>query len=461
MPRIDTLDTICAIATPPGFGGIGVVRLSGPRSHEILRGLWRGKVSVSDFKPRHLYLGEVINDEKKRGIDRVLAAYMPAPSTYTGEDVVELSAHGSPVILRRILNACVSLGARPAQPGEFTRRAFLAGKLDLAQAEGVADLIAATSERAARLASDQLAGHLSKAVLKLGDTLANLRSELEVFIDFSEEETSALDRVAYSTRLKSLIKHLDALRSSFSEGRILREGMRVAIVGCPNVGKSSILNRLAGRESAIVHHEPGTTRDIIEEVIAINGLAVRLRDTAGIRNTAGEVEALGIERTRQEMQLADIVLAIFDGSKPWDENDEEVLSALDYSKTIALINKSDLPQEMDAQLITNHISVPSSIFVSALTGEGFAELSQRLFSAASFPCRTEDGVIIGNARHKMLLDSASQNLAKAFDSFENKEPSEFTAQHLSLTQEALGQITGAVTTDDLLNRIFSRFCIGK
>lgn len=440
-------DTICAIATAPGHGGIGVVRVSGSSSRNVLAKVWKGQIDAKDFEPRHLYLGEVAGD-------RAMAVLMKAPRTYTGEDVVEFSAHGSPVILGRILDACVKSGARPAGPGEFTRRAFLAGKLDLAQAEAVADLINATTERAARLAEAQLSGALSAEVKALSEKLADIRAEIEAGIDFPEEEMPPFDRDAIMRRLGDIIASMKKLSATFKEGRLVREGAKVAIVGRPNAGKSSIFNRLAGQERAIVHHEAGTTRDVVEETVILDGVSFRLRDTAGLRDEASEVEALGIGRTHSEMESADVVLAVIDGSRRVEDSTPEMMG---NRNTLMVINKSDLPSALADKDLKNL----SPIFASAKTGEGIDNIIRRLKEIASSNVAFGEGAVVSNARHKDAIDSALGALAKSWGSISTSEPPECVASHLRDAQDSLGSITGEVTTDDLLDKIFSKFCIGK
>ena len=451
---ISSTDTICAIATPPGHGSLGVVRLSGPNSLTILGNIWSGPIAPARFEPRRLYLGSVA------GIDRAMAVSMPAPATYTGDDVVELSAHGSPVVLGAILGACCAAGARPAAPGEFTRRAFLAGKLDLAQAEGVADLIAATSERGARLAADQLAGRLSERVRAIGKAIAALRARVEAAIDFPEEGIDLPGETATAVETAAIRASIAALAATFREGRLVREGVRVAICGRPNAGKSSLLNGLAGGDRAIVHHAPGTTRDVIAETVSLGGIAFHLRDTAGLRVGADDVEALGIARTRSEIAAADLVLAVFDGATPLSTDDESLIAALDPSKAVVAINKSDLPQRLDRARLTAHIG-GAPVATSAKTGAGLNDLAAALTARAGADAAAREGAVVTSARHKALLDDAAAALDAAHGALARRDPAEFTAHHLATAQDALGGITGAVTTDDLLDRIFSQFCIGK
>lgn len=465
MPFSSSNDTICAIATPPGIGGLGVVRISGPRSLEILKGLWGGGVSVDRFEPRRCYLidirVEASGSNHNPVLDKVLAIHMPGPKTYTGDDVVELSCHGSPFLLRSILESCVSLGARNAMPGEFTRRAFLAGKLDLVQAEAVSDLIAATSERAVRIASEHLSGRLSHEITSLGDALASLRADIEAAIDFSEEGLSPPERTSLIKRIEDILDAIHDLRVSFRGGLLIRDGLRVAIVGRPNVGKSSILNCLVGHERAIVHHEPGTTRDVVEEEISFEGLRFRLRDTAGLRGCSDVVESLGMERARSEITLADCILAVFDGSRAWDEEDAALLLQLEPKKTIVAINKSDLPLMMGDAPLRKWSSSEPPLCVSAISQGARSAILSRLASFSHRFPGIQEGVSITNARHHALLGDAAQALEKARSSSQEGIPIECVASHLCAAQDALGGITGAVTTEEILDRIFSRFCIGK
>lgn len=453
MEKIFTNDTICAIATAAGPAGVGIVRISGRDAKTILEGLWRGKVSVSDFSPRQLYFGEI---NGAHPIDRVLAVHMPAPGTYTGEDVVEIHAHGSPHILNKILEALTSRGARIAMPGEFTRRAFLAGKMDLAEAEGVADLINATSERAAKLANEQISGRLSKTIRGISEKLADLRSELEATIDFPEEEDVIVRNEIHATeRVAKILAGVNDLLSTYTEGRLIREGAAVAIVGRPNAGKSSIFNLMVGRERAIVHHEPGTTRDIVDESVLIKGMAFKIKDTAGMRSGAGEVETMGMERSREEIAAADVVVAVFDGSREFGEEDRIILEITDPKKTIFVINKNDLPQRFDDSLLLNPVKT------SVVTGLGLDEIQKRLTLYAGAHETDGDTAIVANIRHKTALEEALAALEKAAASISCSEPAECAAISLKQSQDALSKITGEVTDDDILDRVFSKFCIGK
>ncbi|HPQ80982.1 MAG TPA: tRNA uridine-5-carboxymethylaminomethyl(34) synthesis GTPase MnmE [bacterium] len=470
MRRFSQKDTICAVATPPGSGGLGVVRISGPEAKGILSRLWRGRKPVSNFRPRTLYFGDIIilSSDSPSGrtdgsilSDRVLAVFMPGPNTYTGDDVVELSCHGSQFLLERITGSIVSCGARHAEPGEFTRRAFLSGRMDLAQAEGVADLIAATGERAARLAAEQLSGRLSREIYALGKEIAAVRAEVEAAIDFPEEHIDLPGTSAVSDKIFRVKDRTDALRLTFREGRLARKGVRVAIAGMPNAGKSSIMNRLSGTDRAIVHSSPGTTRDVVEEAISIGGILFLLRDTAGLRAEACEVEALGIKRTRESIASADLVLAIVDGSRPFEPQGEEILSKLDPEKTIVVINKSDLPRAFGPKDPLETRRFATFLSTSAKRGDGIEALRKEMFRRCCSDPVTQEDVTVTSSRHKALLDETNAALSRALSSLEKGEPTEFCAHHLAGAQNSLGGITGEVTTDEILNDIFSRFCIGK
>lgn len=460
MYRESPQDTICAIATPPGAGGIGIVRVSGCKAFDILQKIWTALRPAEVLEARKLTLGYAQTIAGER-LDTAMAVQMPGPATYTGEDVVEISCHGSPVVLSRILGSAVAAGARLAGPGEFTRRAFLAGKLDLAQAEAVCDLIHAEGERAARLAEEQLEGRLSREVLTLSQHLADIRAAVEAAIDFPEE---GLEVENLPQSLDHLITQINQLVDTYREGRLVSEGVRVAIVGKPNAGKSSILNRLCGRERAIVHHTPGTTRDVIEERAVHSGIVFHLRDTAGIREAASEVEAIGVARTHEEVRRVDLLLLVLDGSRLLDADDRAILKLTHTIPTLTVVNKSDLPQMILDDEVRMQASNHRLVHCSATQGHGIDVVIETLVSLVT----SGSGLVVGSAvatvtnmRHKEALDVAASALQDAKTGLEALKPMEFAAQHLRVAQEALGTITGEVTTEALLDRIFSRFCIGK
>ncbi len=441
-------DTIAAIATPGGRGGVGIVRISGSNALEISRAL-TGKAPV----PRLATL-VWMRDADGRPIDEGIALYFPAPASYTGEAVLELQGHGSPVVLGLVLAACVTAGARMAEPGEFTRRAFLNGKLDLAQAESVADLIEASTSLAARSALRSLAGDFSRAVDRLVSQLTDLRSLTEAMLDFPEEEIDAVHLEELRRRLVEVRTDLGLVFASSRSGSLLRSGVNVVLAGRPNVGKSSLLNRLAGEERAIVTPVPGTTRDAIRETIAIEGVPFNISDTAGLRETVDPVERIGIERTWREVGGADLVLVVIDATQGETAEDRAITSSLPVGvPRIRVINKIDLAGPAATGSEDGH----ERIRVSAKTGEGIDRLRASLLRAAGWQESVETA-FVARDRHLRALAQAGKHLEAAAL---HETRWEFFAEELRLAQAALSSITGQFTSDDLLGEIFSRFCIGK
>lgn len=439
MPSADPArDTIAAIATPPGRGGIGVVRVSGPGVPRIAEAI-AGRVP----SPRRAVLA-TFRDRAGETIDQGIAIYFPAPHSYTGEAVLELQGHGGPVVLQEVLRACLDAGARLAEPGEFTRRAFLEGKLDLAQAEAVADLIDAASREAARSALRSLQGEFSAAVRRLADALTELRALTEAMLDFPEEEVDALHRDEAARRLAALRNELEDVLARSRQGSLLRTGIHAVLVGAPNVGKSSLLNRLAGEERAIVTPVPGTTRDSLREPIQLEGVPLVLVDTAGMRKSGDEVERLGIERTRRELEQADLVLAVVEAGAV----NPLIAEAPEGAGRIVVYNKADLSP--------GFVAPSGAVAVSAKTGEGLDRLRQAILAAAGWSSAGESA-FLARERHLRALETARGHLRTA----SGQEQWEFFAEELRLAHAALAAVTGEFTADDLLGEIFSRFCIGK
>jgi tRNA modification GTPase len=434
-------DTIAAVATPSGRGGVGIVRVSGARVPQIAKAVL-GALPAPRRATHRFFL-----DARGERIDDGLALYFPPPHSYTAEAVLELQGHGGPIVLHAVLGAVLDAGARLAEPGEFTRRAFLNGKLDLAQAEAVADLIDAASREAARSALRSLAGEFSSAVSALVAQLTDLRALTEAMLDFPEEDVDSLHRDDARSRLAGLRVALDDVFAKSRQGSLLRGGIQVVLAGRPNVGKSSLLNRLAGEERAIVTALPGTTRDALRESIQIEGVPILVVDTAGLRESRDEVERLGMARTRQEMARADIVLVVLDASHP-----EAPSEALPENATqIMVFNKIDLVAGAVAG------ASDEGVRVSAKTGEGMDALRSALLAAAGWSGRGES-VFLARERHLRALSTARVHLAQAAT---QDAQWEFFAEELRLAQEALGTITGRVSADDVLGEIFSRFCVGK
>jgi tRNA modification GTPase len=451
-------DPIVAIATAPGRGGIGIVRMSGADLNPVIAAVLGGRT----LEPRHATFCDFV-DAHGATLDQGIALHFPAPHSYTGEDVLELQGHGGPVVLRVLVSRCLeagrSIGARLAEPGEFTRRAFLNDRLDLAQAEAVADLIDASTETAARSAARSLAGDFSRAIHGLTEQLTELRALVEATLDFPEEEIDFLERADAAGRLQRARAALDEVLQRARQGAVLREGLHVVLVGAPNVGKSSLLNALAGEEAAIVTAVPGTTRDRIVRQVEIGGLPLDIIDTAGLRETSDEVETIGIDRTLAEIERADVVLHLVDAADP--SADADVLERVSRRTgrgvpLLTVINKIDLTG--DAPAVDG-----STIRLSALTGRGLDLLRAELYRLAGWD-RTTGGenVYLARERHLQALHQARDHLEAAAAHAERRDAVlDLFAEELRLAQNALAAITGEFSADDLLGVIFSRFCIGK
>jgi tRNA modification GTPase len=442
-------DVIAAIATAPGRAAIGVVRVSGPNLEALAQSLL-GKVPA----PRHAALCDFL-DENRETIDHGIALYFPAPHSYTGEEVLELQGHGGPAVMQLLLRRCLALGARLAEPGEFTKRAFLNDMLDLAQAESVADLIDASTGEAARSAMRSLQGAFSTEVNALTTSLIELRTLVEATLDFPEEDLEFLEQANALGKLRTTQAQLEKVLHAARQGSILREGISVVLAGRPNVGKSSLLNRLAGENVAIVTSVPGTTRDAIRQAIEIEGVPLHVIDTAGLRETKDEVEKMGIARTWAAIEKADAVLLVIDSSQSESQEDRKILQRLPSRlPRICVYNKIDLlPAQPKLEALDGEIRV----YLSAKTGAGVDLLCAQLLRVVGWQPSGE-GAFMARERHLSALREAAQHLSGAL---ENKAQIELFAEELKLAHQALSRITGEFTTDDLLGEIFSRFCIGK
>ena len=442
-------DTIAALATAPGRGGVGVVRISGLQLAPLARQL----AGLSPL-PRHAHYVSFA-DEDGQAIDQGLLLYFPAPASFTGEDVLELHGHGGPVVMQMLLRRCLALGARLAQPGEFTRRAFLNDKLDLAQAESVADLIDAGSEAAARSAVRSLTGAFSHEIDTLVQGLIRLRMLVEATLDFPEEDIDFLEAANARGQLTGLREQLARVLAAAQQGRLLREGMQVVLIGQPNVGKSSLLNALAGEELAIVTDIAGTTRDTVRELIQLDGVPMHVIDTAGLRDTDDTVERLGIARTWAAVERADLALLLLDSREGITAHDEAILARLpERLPRLFVFNKIDLTGEVPGSYL--HGEHPA-VHLSARGGEGLAELRATLLALVGWG-GSDDGVFLARERHLLAIRQAALHLGHAAEQWQQVE---LFAEELRLAQIVLASITGAFTADDLLGEIFSRFCIGK
>jgi tRNA modification GTPase len=474
-------DTIVAIATPPGRGGIGVVRLAGPRAREIVLPMLRLR---HEMEPGRAVFGELIetsgegvssvqfpvsstanpeNWKLETGnstrIDEVVVTYFATPHSYTTDDIIEIAAHGSPVVLRHIVEMCMSGGARLAEPGEFTMRAFLNGRIDLTQAEAVRDLIDSQTLYQAKVAAQQLEGALSKRLQPIKQKLVELIAVLEAGIDFAEDDVSVLPDPVILERISVVRKPLEQLAASFAYGKVVHEGLTLAIVGRPNVGKSSLFNRLVERERAIVTATPGTTRDLVSETVSIGGIPIRLVDTAGIRQALDEAESIGIQKSMEALADSDLVLVVLDVSQPASGEDEGLLRQTQNRPVIVVGNKCDLESSGRGPAIRGQLPI---VKASALTGEGIAGLRSEILRhiGGETGAQAEAGFLT-NVRHQGLVRDALTSLDAAIAAVTGKVPHEMLLLDLYGGLRALDAITGATTTDDIINLIFSTFCIGK
>ncbi len=464
---MESSTTIAAIATPPGEGGIGIVRISGSRAFEIAQRVFRrARGDTKPLQSHRVYYGTLHDPDTGELLDRALLIPFRAPHSYTGEDVVELSCHGSPHLLRRVLALVWRLGAEPAQPGEFTQRAFLNGKLDLAQAEAVADLIRARTDAQQRMALALHEGMLSRTVRQINDELLSVLAHVEAVIDFSEE-IGEIEPSTLTPRLSALLESLEHLLARAEQGRMLREGVRIAIIGRPNVGKSSLLNALLGEERAIVTPVPGTTRDLIEESFQIGGVPFVVVDTAGLRESADVVEQIGIERTRRAIQMADLLLVVLDQSEGLTQEDRALLEQLPPElPKIVVWNKRDLvsPDERERlPEIVFHADTEkwAVVSLSALTGEGLETLRKALLEVLGLTGVGEERLLLTHQRHIHAVQSACEHLKSALQSLQEQMPPDLLAVDLRCAWMALGEITGETVDAELVNRIFRDFCIGK
>ena len=453
-------NTICAISTAQGNGGIGIVRMSGPDCFEILNKIFIPKNSSKEIKGYSIKYGKIV--DKDVFIDEVLVSYFVAPKSFTKENMCEINTHGGMVVERKILELCLKNGADLATPGEFTKRAFLNGRIDLSQAEAVMDLINSKTEKESKESAKQLEGSLSKKINDIEQKLFNTITAIEVTVDYPEydiEEVANRDAVK---ELKEIREDLDKLKNSFNQGKLLKNGIRTVIVGKPNAGKSSLLNALLKEDRAIVSNIEGTTRDTIEEQLNVNGILLNLVDTAGIRNTENEIEKIGVKKAKKLANEAELVIALFDKSRKFDNEDEEIIKIIEDKNTIIIINKNDVDEEnKELEEKLKEINKPI-IKISAITGEGIEELYSKIEEMFKLNEISENNeIIITNERHKNQIQKAINNVSQAIDSLEVDTPVDISAIYIKQTLEDLGEITGRNITEDIINEIFKNFCLGK
>ncbi|MBC2576667.1 tRNA uridine-5-carboxymethylaminomethyl(34) synthesis GTPase MnmE [Peptostreptococcus canis] len=455
-------DTISAIATAPGEGGIGIIRLSGNKSIEIANKIFKPfyKNSIDDYSNRTLIYGNIFDGDSI--IDEVLLAFMKGPNSYTAEDVIEINCHGGFISVKKILELTLKNGARLAEPGEFTKRAFLNGRIDLSQAEAVIDIINAKTEQSHIIAQNQLEGNLSKKIKELRFKLTEVLTQVEVAIDYPEEDIEFITYKELIEKTECIQKEIINMYKTADTGKIFREGLKTAILGKPNVGKSSLMNSILGENRAIVTDIPGTTRDVIEEFVNIKGIPLKIVDTAGIRDTDDIVEKIGVEKSKLHLKSSDLNLVVIDTSRELDDEDIEILQSVDKSKTIAILNKIDLKSKVDLKTIEKYIDEKNIISISALKNQGLELIHDRIEDMVfSGEISNTSDIMITNSRHKDAIYKAMTSINDALDSLGQQMSYDFIEVDLKDAWSSLGYINGDTVSEDLLDTIFSNFCIGK
>ncbi|MCX8117801.1 MAG: tRNA uridine-5-carboxymethylaminomethyl(34) synthesis GTPase MnmE [Desulfobacterota bacterium] len=462
-PSTSSEETIAAISTPLGESGIGIVRISGPLSEPILKRIFKPTKETSSFISHRFYYGHIEDPKTGITLDEVLVVLMRAPKTYTREDVAEIHCHGGYLILQKVLELVIGEGARLAQPGEFTKRAFLNGRIDLTQAEAVIDLIKAKTAEGIEIANQQLKGTLFREVCNLREKLLNFLARIEAHIDFPDEEIDEMSIEEVRRELLDLIQMVGDWISTYEEGSIFREGISCAIIGKTNVGKSSLLNVLMNQDRAIVTPIPGTTRDVIEEVLNIQGIPVRLMDTAGLRKTRDSIEQEGVLRAKEKAATADLILLVLDGSQPLEPDDFEIAAEIEGKKKVVVLNKRDLPMRVSMEALKNRFPHDPIVSISALKKEGIEDLKRTVFDlmVRRGVRATPEHLIIANLRHKKILLEVKESLLRAVKGLEEGVSFEFIALEIRSALLSLGEMVGETTPEDVLNRIFEQFCIGK
>ena len=455
-------DTIAAIATAPGEGGIGIIRISGEKSLQVAQSIFKSKSGkmIKDYNARTLIYGTVVDNEKV--IDEVLVAYMKGPNSYTAEDVIEINCHGGFISVKKILELILSKGVRLAEAGEFTKRAFLNGRIDLSQAEAIIDVIKSKTDMAHEVAQSQLEGSLAKKIKDLRMNVTEVLAHLEVSIDFAEEDVEEITYQTLEEKALELRNEIKKLYDTAESGKILRDGLKTVIVGKPNVGKSSLLNSILGENRAIVTDIAGTTRDVIEEFVNIKGIPLKIVDTAGIRETEDVVEKIGVEKSRESFSTADLVIMVLDASRKLSEEDMEILESLKNKKTIVLLNKMDLEPQIELEKIEEFVNSEDIIKISALKHQGIEELQDKIEAMVYHgSVKNSSNLMITNSRHKDALFKAYESVNDAISAIEQRMPYDFIEVDFKNIWDYLGYINGDTVREDLLDTIFANFCIGK
>ncbi|GAA0079212.1 tRNA uridine-5-carboxymethylaminomethyl(34) synthesis GTPase MnmE [Clostridium sp. CTA-5] len=452
-------DTICGIATPIGEGGISIIRISGNKALDIINKIFisKNRFDINNMKTYTMKYGNIIDLESKDIIDEVIISYMKGPHSYTTEDIIEINCHGGVISTNSVMDQVIKAGARLAEPGEFTKRAFLNGRIDLSQAEAVIDIIRAKTDLSMKSAIMQSSGALSSQITELRKYLLDVLALIEYGIDFTEDDEEIDDSLIIKAKegiSQTILKIKDLLKNA-DEGKIIRDGLNMVIVGKPNVGKSSLLNMLLKEKRAIVTDIPGTTRDIIEEYLNIDGIPIKITDTAGIRETEDTVEKIGVERSREKIEEADLVVLILDSSRELEEEDKEIINTIKDKNHIVLLNKIDLDKKI------SDIDLNNIILISAKTGEGINELKDKIKTLFFNGTINSESLIVSNVRHKQALYRALENCEEAFNRINANEYLDLISIYVTSAMKSLGEITGDELEEDVLNKIFSEFCVGK
>ena len=456
------MSTIVSISTAPGIGGIGIIRMSGEKSFEILGKIFKAKVpkKIEEIDGYTMKYGHIIEDDEI--IDEVLVSFFKSPKSYTTEDMCEINSHGGNVVVKKILELCLNYGADLAEPGEFTKRAFLNGRIDLTQAESVVDIINAKSDKEAKSGIKQLEGYLSKEIKNIKKEILDVLVNIEVTIDYPEYDTPEVQEYELRKMLDSVEGKLKKLEKSFDNGKIIKDGIKTTIIGKPNAGKSSLLNAILKEDRAIVTNIAGTTRDTIEEYVTVNGIPLKLVDTAGIRKASDEVEKIGVAKSLKQAEESDLIIAIFDSSMQLTEEDIEILDLIKNKKSIILLNKSDLNSKISEKDERFTSITPNIIKISALNKTGIDLLYQKIADMFNLnEINLENEILITNIRHKNIISKAIENVKKAIEALNINMPIDIITIYIKDILEDLGEITGEVVTEDVINVIFSKFCLGK
>ena len=456
-------DTIVAIGTMPGGAAIGIVKLSGNNSTRIADRIFRSNNGKKIFElDTYTMIYGRIEDNKKNIVDEAIVTIMKAPGSYKREDIIEINCHGGITATTKVMELCIEEGARIAEPGEFTKRAFINGRIDLSQAEAVIDIINAKTEQSLKIAAKNLSGNIKEKMFEIKESLLEVLVQLDAAVDFIEEDLETIPYDELKIDILKIYNEVGKLIKDEKKGEIIKNGIKAAIVGKPNVGKSSLLNLLSKKEKAIVTEIPGTTRDAVEEILYIEGIPLILIDTAGIRNTEDRIEKIGVEKSLKQIDDADLVIIVLDGSREFDNIDEQIIKKIEKKKTICCINKKDVKQKINIDNIVCHFPTTNIIKISALKGSGVKMLEERIkfMILDDGDCGIEEKIIV-NARHKNILKEIQNMVNKALNAMDNNLSEEFPSSDLRIAYDLIGEITGETARDDILNRVFTRFCIGK